>query len=239
MIFRAKPDPPPENAAERSEDLSRALRGGAAGLTWRRYRMAAGRTGTFEHAEGRLVNVTTMRTSPPSWENIRKGQQVAQDLRELGVEKILIAAAEAGYITEKKCGMEHCFALGGRGWFVQVRAVGVKRSPWEPTHEHAPLPKWRGGIREIENAVLAHRRCNNVGHKLEALKDHLERTLRPDGRSLDSRAIEIAIHEHVAERYTRLGRNPRRRGSWRTARAVAQRAHENLHPPSTGSSPEP
>lgn len=171
-------------------------------------------------------------TAPlPSQEDIRKGQQVAQDLRDLGVEKILIAAAEAGYITEKKCGMDHCFAPGGRGWFVQVRAVGFKRSPWEPTHEHAPLPKWRGGIREIDNAVLAHRRCNNIGHKLEALKAHLEQTPRPDGSSLDSRAIEIALNEHVAERYTRLGRYPRRRGSWKRARSVAQQAHDDLLAP--------
>ena len=180
-----------------------------------------------------------MRASPPSPEDIRKGQQVAQDLRELGVKKILIAAAEAGYITETKCGMKHCFAPGGRGWFVQVRAVGVQRSPWEPTHEHAPLAKWRGGIREIDNAVLAHRRCNNIGHKLEALKKHLEQTPRPDGSSLDSRAIEIAMLDHVAERNTQMGRYPRRRGSWRTTRAVAEKAHENLHPPSAGSSPDP
>ena len=155
---------------------------------------------------------------------------MAKELRALGVKGILLIAAEKDRITEKKCAMDHCFSPGGRDWFVPIRPLGVPRSPWEPTHEHAPLAKRRGGVREIGNVLLAHKRCNNVGYKLEALKEHLESIRLSDGSPLDAVAIEFAIEENVAERATHLGRYPRKRGSWKTARAVAQKAHEELRP---------
>lgn len=164
----------------------------------------------------------------PSTEDIQKGLGVAEELRALGVRKILVIAAEQGWITEKKCCMEHCFSPGGRGWFVSVPALGLPRSPWEPTHEHAPRPKRSGGIREVHNAVLAHRRCNNVGHKLEALAEYLESIRLPEGGSLNPLAIEEAIEQHVAERTSRLGRYPRRRGSWKSAKSVAEKVHQDL-----------
>jgi hypothetical protein len=81
---------------------------------------------------------------------------VAADLRRLGAKKILIRAAEQGYITELACKMPTCFCpeeLGGATYFEPVTA---ELSDWMPTHEHYPIPKQDGGKEAMDNALLAH-----------------------------------------------------------------------------------
>jgi hypothetical protein len=91
-----------------------------------------------------------------------RGRAVAAGLRALGVEGILITAAEQGYITRLACEMPECFCpeeLGGAGYF---EPVTHEYSDWNPTHEHFPLSKKDGGHRKVDNAILAHRLCNRI-----------------------------------------------------------------------------
>lgn len=147
--------------------------------------------------------------------------RLAQELRErYHVRGILILAAEAGYITELRCAMPCCFAPD-RGGF---DPLGVPLGPWMPTHEHFPLAKRFKGTRDVTNAVLAHRRCNNIGYKLEELRAHLEALRLEDGSALPRSAIEAAMADHIEQRMTAAGRYPRSSGSRNRAIRIARGA---------------
>jgi hypothetical protein len=125
---------------------------------------------------------------------IEAGRSLARELREhYKVRGILVVAAEAGRITELRCGMPYCFAADP-GTF---DPHGVPLRPWMPTHEHFPLAKRHKGKRDPTNAVLAHRRCNNVGYKIEELRGHLEALRFDDGGTLNAGAIDAAIADNV------------------------------------------
>jgi hypothetical protein len=86
-----------------------------------------------------------------------RGRAAAAKLRALGAKRILIKAAEQGYITQLACKMPECFCpeeLGGACYFEPVTA---ELSDWIPTHEHFPLSKREGGKVAVDNAILAHR----------------------------------------------------------------------------------
>jgi hypothetical protein len=86
-------------------------------------------------------------------------------LRALGATRILIKAAEQGYITQLACKMPECFCpeeLGGACYFEPV----ATKSGWIPTHEHFPLSKKDGGRRAVDNAILAHRLCNRLDYSI-------------------------------------------------------------------------
>lgn len=94
---------------------------------------------------------------------------MAKKLKGLGVKGILVTAAEAGYITELKCGMPKCHfpeQWGGRGYF--TKGAGH----WGPTHEHFPRAKRDGGHRTVENSVLAHRLCNRIDYSIFIGRSH-------------------------------------------------------------------
>ena len=91
-----------------------------------------------------------------------------------------------------------------------------------PTHEHFPLAKRLKGKREVTNAVLAHRRCNNVGYKLEELREYLEQLRLDDGSSLHDEAVEAAMKDHVEQRRAGEGRYPRRSGARKQAVTIAR-----------------
>ena len=101
-----------------------------------------------------------------------RGAEAATKLKSLGAKRILIKAAELGYITEVTCGMPKCFCpeeLGGAGYF----APRTKQwNDWEATFEHYPIPKVEGGRRTVDNAVLAHRLCNRVDYSIFAGRSH-------------------------------------------------------------------
>jgi len=72
------------------------------------------------------------------------GRATAAKLKVLGAKKILIKAAEQGYVTQLARKMPKCFCpeeLGGACYFEPVTA---ELSDWMPTHEHFPLSKERG-----------------------------------------------------------------------------------------------
>ena len=84
----------------------------------------------------------------------------------LGAKKILIKAAEQGYITQLACKMPECFCpeeLGGACYF---EPVTPELSDWMPTHEHFPLSKEEGGKETVDNAILAHRLCNRIDYSI-------------------------------------------------------------------------
>jgi hypothetical protein len=161
----------------------------------------------------------------PNPEQVTAGMEVARELRErYRVRGVLVSAAQAGYIAELKCGMEYCFAAAQD----RFDPLGIPHGPWMPTHEHFPLAKRFRGTRDVTNAVLAHRRCNNVGYKIEELRDHLKRLRLEDGSALHPDAIQAAIDDHVEQRKTAAGRYPRRRGSRKRAIKIAHQTHESL-----------
>src|SRR3954452_14389172 len=91
-----------------------------------------------------------------------RGRAVAAELKRLGAKRILIQAAEQGYITELACRMPKCFCpdeLGGASYF---EPVTTELSDWMPTHEHFPVCKREGGKVAVDNAILAHRLCNRI-----------------------------------------------------------------------------
>jgi hypothetical protein len=93
-----------------------------------------------------------------------RGAEVARKLKSLGVKGTLIKAAELGYITQVTCGMPKCFCpeeLGGAGYFAPRTH---QWNDWEATFEHYPIAKVEGGLRTVDNAVLAHRLCNKLDH---------------------------------------------------------------------------
>lgn len=110
-----------------------------------------------------------------------RGRAVAAELRTLNAKKILIRAAEQGYITELACKMPKCFCpeeLGGATYFEPVTAA---LSDWMPTHEHYPVSKRDGGKEAVDNAILAHRLCNRLDYSIRARRSHakdLERVRR-------------------------------------------------------------
>ena len=106
----------------------------------------------------------------PTQREIAAGTEVALELQErYRVSGVLLSAARAGYITELRCEMPYCFAETPDRFYPLATPLG----PWMPTHEHFPIPKRLNGARGATNAVLAHRRCNNVGYKIEELEHHL------------------------------------------------------------------
>jgi hypothetical protein len=101
-----------------------------------------------------------------------RGRAVAASLRTLGAKKVLIRAAEQGYITELACKMPTCRCpkeLGGATYFEPVTA---DLSDWMPTHEHFPVSKQDGGREAVDNAILAHRLCNRIDYSIRAGRSH-------------------------------------------------------------------
>ena len=95
-----------------------------------------------------------------------RGQAAAAKLKALGAKRILIKAAEQGYITQLACKMPECFCpeeLGGACYF---EPVTPELSDWMPTHEHFPLSKKEGGKEIVDNAILAHRLCNRIDYSI-------------------------------------------------------------------------
>jgi hypothetical protein len=101
-----------------------------------------------------------------------RGAEVARQLRALGAKRILVRAAELGYITAVRCAMPKCWCpeeLGGAEYF---EAVTSELSDWSPTHEHYPIPKREGGRETVDNAVLAHRLCNRMDFSITSGRSH-------------------------------------------------------------------
>jgi len=173
---------------------------------------------------------------PATPQEMEAGRQLAIELRErYHVRKTLIVAAEAGCITELRCGMPECFAPDRRQFEHLTHPPGA----WAPTLEHFPLAKRFKGRREATNAVLAQRRCNNVGYKLEELKAHLEAFRLEDGSGFDPEAIDAAIADNVEQRRTAEGCYPRKSGSRRRAVRIAHEKNESLgHSHREDSAPE-
>src|SRR5438034_7676754 len=74
-----------------------------------------------------------------------RGRAAAAELKALGATRILIKAAEQGYITQLACKMPECLCpeeLGGACYF---EPVTDELSDWMPTHEHFPRSKREGG----------------------------------------------------------------------------------------------
>jgi len=95
-----------------------------------------------------------------------RGRAAAAELKKLGAKKILIKAAEQGYITQLACKMPECFCpeeLGGACYF---EPVTPELSDWMPTVEHYPLSQREGGKETVDNVLLAHRLCNRIDYSI-------------------------------------------------------------------------
>jgi hypothetical protein len=117
-----------------------------------------------------------------------RGAEVARQLKVLGAKRVLIKAAELGYITELVCGMRTCHCpeeLGGARYF----APGV--SDWSPTNEHFPIPTRAGGRETPDNSVLAHRLCNRLDYSIEIGRSH-KRDLERIGKAREEAIVALA-----------------------------------------------
>jgi hypothetical protein len=104
-----------------------------------------------------------------------RGRAAAARLRELGAKRILIKAAEQGYITQVACKMPECFCpeeLGGACYFEPVNKWSDWRIDWTPTVEHFPVYKKDGGKERVDNVILAHRLCNRLDYSLRVGRSH-------------------------------------------------------------------
>jgi hypothetical protein len=139
-----------------------------------------------------------------------RGRAAAVKLRALGAKRILIKAAEQGYITQVACKMPECFCpeeLGGAGYFEPVSNKWSDwKSDWMPTVEHFPVYKKDGGKETVDNVILAHRLCNRLDHSLRVGRPHardLERIRKareegipPQQRTIVGRLRLAAESEH-------------------------------------------
>lgn len=80
-----------------------------------------------------------------------------QRLESLGVRGILRQLAERGQIIDVRCEMPQCYCPRGREHFDPRSG----RSDWEPTADHYPTLKSRGGQLTPDNVRLAHKCCNH------------------------------------------------------------------------------
>jgi hypothetical protein len=128
-----------------------------------------------------------------------RGRAAAIKLRALGAKRILIKAAEQGYITQVACKMPECFCpeeLGGACHFELVSNKSSDwRTDWMPTVEHFPVYKKDGGKETVENVILAHRLCNRLDHSL--------RVDRPHARDLER--IRKAREEGIRRNNVQIG----------------------------------
>jgi hypothetical protein len=128
-----------------------------------------------------------------------RGRASAVKLRALGAKRILIKAAEQGYITQVACKMPDCFCpeeLGGACYFEPVSSKWSDwRSDWMPTVEHFPVYKKDGGKETVDNVILAHRLCNRIDHSL--------RVGRPHARDLER--IRKAREEGIRRNNVQIG----------------------------------
>jgi hypothetical protein len=102
---------------------------------------------------------------------------VADDLRRLGVQGVLVQMAERGQLLALKCEMPQCYHHKGRGAFDPVT---TPRTKWAPSPDHYPILKSAGGHLVPENVRLSHIWCNNrdYGWRTQI------RTLLAKGKSL-------------------------------------------------------
>jgi hypothetical protein len=116
-----------------------------------------------------------------------RGQAAAAKLRALGAKRILIKAAEQGYITQLACKMPECFCPEELGGACHFEPVTPELSDWMPTVEHYPLSHREGGKETVDNVLLAHRLCNRIDYSIS------------DGRSYasDLKTIRKAREEAI------------------------------------------
>lgn len=172
------------------------------------------------------LNVERECSEAPTPDQVAVGLEVARELRDrYRVTGVLLAAARAGHVTALRCEMRHCFAPAPD----HFEPIAIPLGPWMPTHEHFPTAKRFNGKADKTNAILAHRRCNNIGYKIEELEQHLEELRREDGSPLRREAIQAAIDDHVEKRRAAAGRYPRSSGSRKRAITIAHQTHDSLN----------
>lgn len=164
-----------------------------------------------------------------------RGAEAARELKDLRAKRILIRAAELGYVTEVTCAMRECFCpeeLGGRRYF---EPVSTEPSDWSPTHEHFPIPKREGGKETPDNTILAHRLCNRIDYSKAVGRSHrrdLERIRRAREAAAAANLSQSApAIEAVAEVFAREPASPvksphkRRAPAWKSLPPAELAAH--------------
>src|SRR4051812_7310369 len=77
---------------------------------------------------------------------------VADQLRALGANGVLVKMAERGQLLALKCEMPQCYHHKGRGAF---DPVATPRTKWAPSPDHYPVLKSAGGHLVPENVRLS------------------------------------------------------------------------------------
>ena len=93
--------------------------------------------------------------------------------------------------------MPRCFCpeeFGGRTHFV---ARTQTWNDWEPTFEHFPIPKRKGGRKTVDNALLAHRLCNKLDHSISeerSMEKDLARVETARQEAIRNAAVALSLH---------------------------------------------
>jgi hypothetical protein len=127
-----------------------------------------------------------------------RGRAAAVKLKALSAKRILIKAAEQGYITQVACKMPECFCPEELGGACHFEPVGSKWSDWRPTVEHFPVYKKDGGKETVDNVILAHRLCNRLDHSLREGRSHrrdLERIRKAREEGIRRNNVQIGNTE--------------------------------------------
>jgi len=100
---------------------------------------------------------------PVDESSLERGKRVAEQLRQLHRDGILVTAAEQGLITELACQMLECLCPEELGGKYRFDPLPGPLSDWVPTPDHRVL-KSEGGHLTLDNVRLAHRLCNSVDY---------------------------------------------------------------------------
>lgn len=120
-------------------------------------------------------------------------------LEKLGVQGILLKAAQQGQIKELRCALEPCLCPEELGGATHFDPVPEELPDWMPTADHIEL-KSQGGKLTVQNVQLMHRLCNRARYPIE-------KHGKPHQKDLDR--VEAARRRALAHKSTDMSRDVR------------------------------
>jgi len=137
--------------------------------------------------------------------DLERGKRVADELRNLRRDGILVTAAEQGLITELACQMPECLCPEELGDRRRFDPLPDPASDWVPTPDHYRVLKKDGGHLTLDNVRLAHRLCNSVDYAKSVGRS----TEKERARVEAARVVAIAHMDSPDSAFVKLGEGER------------------------------
>jgi hypothetical protein len=119
----------------------------------------------------------------------QRSQDLADQLRALGVRGVLVKMAEHGQLLALRCEMPTCYCREGRRYF-ENRPKTTPFPDWAPNADHYPKLKMDDGHLDPWNVRLAHVYCNNMD---DGWRKRIRRMVEKDP-TLSFKAIAEALN---------------------------------------------